>query len=68
MSKRFKASREIRIPMDQPSAWSLAIAHEADGSITLGLIFGNKVTYTHDTTLTREDFRYVLEQVGLTDV
>lgn len=64
MNERTKLSitREIRLKTD--GHWSISIQREPDGSVTFGLIWGNKDYLTHAVTISSEEFQILLDELA----
>lgn len=61
----FNSIREVKVPMDE-SRWTLSLQREADGSVTLGMVFGDKPYLTHSATMAADDFKAILTELRFT--
>ncbi len=62
MRRKITVSNSVTFKMDTPSNWSVSFIGGGD-SVCVGMIFGDKETFTHSTILTADEWREINEVV-----
>ena len=57
-------TREAAIQM-KDSVWKVIVQREPDGTITVGLMYGDKAYLSHNASLTADEFGELLTEVGI---